>query len=354
MPINPKSFLYTHDTVTGVATIVLNRPQRMNALTFEVYRELGETFRDFADEPGVRAIVLTGQGKAFCTGGDVHDIIGPLLGRDADGMYEFTRMTCDVVEAMRACPRPIIAALNGTVAGAGAVLATAADLRVAAESARIAFLFTKVGLSGADMGMCWLLPRIVGFGRATELLMTGDFIDAAEAHRIGLYNRVVADDNVLEVALNLAEGLPSPAEVRIDYLITRLELHGQFGSDSYTVGLAGEGQALIEVIDKRPAEALDESNSQDLLTVQGTDKADNFLVRPLAVFALNSDATKSRSIEHLERISFDGNVNRGLVINGREGDDHFTLDDNATITTINGDDTGFYIAGDGFTYTSGW
>lgn len=207
MPINPKSFLYTHDTVTGVATIVLNRPQRMNALTFEVYRELGETFRDFADEPGVRAIVLTGQGKAFCTGGDVHDIIGPLLGRDADGMYEFTRMTCDVVEAMRACPRPIIAALNGTVAGAGAVLATAADLRVAAESARIAFLFTKVGLSGADMGMCWLLPRIVGFGRATELLMTGDFIDAAEAHRIGLYNRVVADDNVLEVALNLAEGL---------------------------------------------------------------------------------------------------------------------------------------------------
>jgi len=192
MPINPTSFLYSHDTTTGVATIVLNRPQRMNALTFEVYRELGETFRALANEPGVRAVVLTGQGKAFCTGGDVHDIIGPLLGRDADGMYEFTRMT---------------AALNGTVAGAGAVLATAADLRVAAESARIAFLFTKVGLSGADMGMCWLLPRIVGFGRATELLMTGDFIDAAEAHRIGLYNRVVADDNVLEVALNLAEGL---------------------------------------------------------------------------------------------------------------------------------------------------
>jgi enoyl-CoA hydratase/carnithine racemase len=207
VPISPKSFLYAHDTTTGVATIVLNRPQRMNALTFEVYRELGETFRDLADEPGVRAIVLTGQGKAFCTGGDVHDIIGPLFERDAEGLYEFTRMTCDVIEAMRGCPQPIIAALNGTVAGAGAVLATAADLRVAAESARIAFLFTKVGLSGADMGMCWLLPRIVGLGRATELLMTGNFIDAAEAHRVGLYNRVVTDDNVLEVALNLAEEL---------------------------------------------------------------------------------------------------------------------------------------------------
>jgi len=209
MPIHPQSFLYTHDTTTGVATIVLNRPQRMNALTFEVYGELRSTFRDLADEPGVRAIVLTGQGKAFCTGGDVHDIIGPLLERDAQGLYDFTRMTCDVIEAMRACPQPIIAALNGTVAGAGAVLATAADLRIAAESARIAFLFTKVGLSGADMGMCWLLPRIVGLGRAAELLMTGDFIDAPEAHRIGLYNRVVADDNVLEVALNLAEQLAS-------------------------------------------------------------------------------------------------------------------------------------------------
>jgi enoyl-CoA hydratase/carnithine racemase len=207
MPIQPTSFLYTHDAATGVATIVLNRPQRMNALTFEVYRELGETFRALAAADDVRAIVLTGQGKAFCTGGDVHDIIGPLLERDAEGLYEFTRMTCDVIEAMRACPQPIIAALNGTVAGAGAVLATAADLRVAADSARIAYLFTKVGLSGADMGMCWLLPRVVGAGRATELLMTGDFIDADEAFRIGLYNRVVADDNVLEVALNLAEQL---------------------------------------------------------------------------------------------------------------------------------------------------
>ena len=207
MSIHPTSFLFTFDDATGVATIVLNRPQRMNALTFEVYRELGETFRALAGADEIRAIVLTGQGRAFCTGGDVHDIIGPLLERDAEGLYEFTRMTCDVIEAMRACPQPIIAALNGTVAGAGAVLATAADLRIAAESARIAYLFTKVGLSGADMGMCWLLPRIIGTGRATELLMTGDFIDAAEASRIGLYNRVVADENVLEVALNLAEQL---------------------------------------------------------------------------------------------------------------------------------------------------
>jgi len=243
MTIDPKSFLYTHDAATGVATILLNRPQRMNALTFEVYRELGQTFRDLAAEPGVRAIVLTGQGRAFCTGGDVHDIIGPLLGRDAEGMYEFTRMTCDVIESMRACPRPIVAAINGTVAGAGAVLATAADLRVAAESARIAFLFTKVGLSGADMGMCWLLPRIIGFGRAAELLMTGDFIDAAEAHRMGLYNRVVADDHVLEVALNLAEGLARGPAYGLG--ITKQQLDEE-ADLSFTVALEREARAQAE------------------------------------------------------------------------------------------------------------
>ena len=133
----------------------------------------------------MRAIVLTGRGKAFCSGGDVHDIIGPLLSRDFQGLLEFTRLTCDLVRSMRACRRPVVAALNGTVAGAGAVIATACDIRIAAASARIAFLFTKVGLSGADMGAAWLLPRIVGAGRAAELLMTGDFISADEALRIG-------------------------------------------------------------------------------------------------------------------------------------------------------------------------
>jgi len=203
----PASFLYSHDTDTGVATLTLNRPDRLNALTFEVYGELLDTFRAVNTEAGVRAVVIAGAGKAFCSGGDVHDIIGKLVDRNADGLLEFTRMTCDLVVAIRQCSRPVVAALNGTTAGAGAVIAIACDVRIAAASARIAFLFTKVGLSGADMGAAWLLPRIVGFGRATELLMTGDFIDAHEAFRIGLCNRVVADGEALTAANAFAEQL---------------------------------------------------------------------------------------------------------------------------------------------------
>jgi enoyl-CoA hydratase/carnithine racemase len=179
-----------------VATITLDRPQSLNALTFEVYRELTETFLWLAGRPGVRAVVLTGTGRAFCTGGDVKDIIGGLVQRDRAALLEFTRLTCDLVRAMCALPRPIVASLNGTVAGAGAILAMASDLRIAADTAKIAFLFVKVGLSGADMGAAWMLPRIVGVGRATELLMTGEFIDPAEALRIGLYNRVVPGDRL--------------------------------------------------------------------------------------------------------------------------------------------------------------
>ena len=207
MALTPQSFVYQHDPETSVATIVLNRPERLNALTFEVYAELRDTFRALDTETGVRAIVITGAGRAFCSGGDVEDIIGALFERDLQRLVEFTKMTCDLILAIRECRRPVIGALNGTVAGAGAVIATACDIRVAAESAKIAFLFAKVGLSGADMGASWLLPRIVGQGRATELLMTGDFIDAAEAERIGLYNQVVNDERVLEVALSLAEKL---------------------------------------------------------------------------------------------------------------------------------------------------
>ena len=192
--MNPRSFRYGESG--AVATIALDRPDSLNSLTFEVYRELTETFRELAGRPGVRAVVLTGTGRAFCAGGDVKDIIGELLRRDAAGLHEFTRMTCDLVRAMRALPQPIVASLNGTVAGAGAILAIASDLRVAAETARIAFLFVKVGLAGADMGACHLLPRIVGLGRAAELLMTGDFIDAREALRIGLYNRVAPADRL--------------------------------------------------------------------------------------------------------------------------------------------------------------
>jgi enoyl-CoA hydratase/carnithine racemase len=188
--ITPASFRY--EEAGPLATLRLDRPQAMNALTFEAYRELTATFRALAARPDLRAIVLTGTGeRAFCTGGDVHDIIGPLLGRDPAALLAFTTLTCDLVRAMRALPQPIVASLNGTVAGAGAALALASDFRVAADTARIAFLFVKVGLSGADMGAAHLLPRLVGLGRATELLMTGDFIEAAEALRIGLYHRVV-------------------------------------------------------------------------------------------------------------------------------------------------------------------
>jgi enoyl-CoA hydratase/carnithine racemase len=200
----PASFL-REDSDSGVTTITLNRPDRLNALTFEIYDELRHTFRALSTEPGVRAVVITGTGKAFCSGGDVRDIIGRLIGREYRELLEFTRMTCDLVLAIRQCRRPVIAAVNGTTAGAGAVIAAACDIRIAAVSARIAFLFTKVGLSGADMGAAWLLPRIVGSGRAAELLMTGDFITAEEALRIGLYNRLVADGETLAAATAFAE-----------------------------------------------------------------------------------------------------------------------------------------------------
>ena len=210
MTLNPKSFDYALDSESGIATLTLNRPERLNALTFEVYRELTDTFVALDTEPGVRSVLITGKGRAFCSGGDVEDIIGKLFERDHVGLLEFTRLTCSLVAAIRTCRRPIVAALNGTVAGAGAVIATACDVRIANERAKIAFLFTKVGLSGADMGIAWMLPRIIGFGRASELLMTGDFIDAQEALRIGLYNRVVPaerlDDEARAFASKLAKG----------------------------------------------------------------------------------------------------------------------------------------------------
>jgi len=202
-----KSFLYDVDAKTSVATITLNRPERLNALTFEVYQELRDTFQRLDTEAGVRAIVITGAGRAFCSGGDVEDIIGALLGRDLEALQDFTRLTCDLILAMRRCRRPIVGALNGTVAGAGAVIAAACDIRIAAESAKIAFLFAKVGLSGADMGAAWLLPRIVGYGHATEMLLTGDFVDPKRAYEIGLYHRVVPQPQVLPEARAMAEKL---------------------------------------------------------------------------------------------------------------------------------------------------
>lgn len=203
--IAPQHFLYQFED--GVATLTLNRPDRLNALTFDVYRELKEVFLALDTESGVRAIVLTGAGRAFCSGGDVEDIIGALFARDFQGLLDFTRATGDLILAMIECRRPIVGALNGTVAGAGAVMATACDFRVASETAKIAFLFTKVGLSGADMGATWLLPRLVGLGRANAMLMTGDFTSAQEALAMGLYHQVVKPEETLAAATALARKL---------------------------------------------------------------------------------------------------------------------------------------------------
>ena len=201
----PKTFLYTQSD--GIATITLNRPERLNAITFEVYHELTDFLVTLRDEKDVRVVVITGAGRAFCSGGDVRDIIGELQGRDAEGLLEFTRLTCALIRNMRALPKPIIASLNGTTAGAGACIALASDIRIAAEEAKIAFIFVKVGLAGTDMGATYLLPRIVGLAKATELLMTGDFISAGEAERIGLYNRVVPRDQLAAATREFAEKL---------------------------------------------------------------------------------------------------------------------------------------------------
>jgi enoyl-CoA hydratase/carnithine racemase len=203
--IKPQNFQY--EMKGGVGVITLDRPDRLNALTFDVYRELKEVFLQLDREASVRSIVITGAGRAFCSGGDVEDIIGALFARGFQDLLEFTRATGDLILAMLECRKPIVGALNGTVAGAGAVIATACDFRVAGPKAKIAFLFTKVGLSGADMGASWLLPRIVGMGRATEILMLGDFVAPEEAQRIGLYHRLVEQEQVLSASLELAERL---------------------------------------------------------------------------------------------------------------------------------------------------
>lgn len=200
-----KPFLY--EVARGVATITLNRPDRLNALTFEVYAALRDTVGAMAQDHAVRALVITGAGRGFCSGGDVEDIISKLLGRPAAELREFTEMTGAVVRNLRTLPVPAIAAVNGACVGAGAVIALACDVRIAAETAKFGFVFPQVGLSGADMGAAYLLPRVVGHGRAMELLLTGDIIDAREAHRIGLANRVVAVDQVVPEATALANRL---------------------------------------------------------------------------------------------------------------------------------------------------
>ena len=195
------------DVSEGVAAITLRGEERKNPLTFDSYAELRDTFRDLAYAEDIKAVVLAGSGDNFSSGGDVRDIIGPLTEMDMSGLLRFTRMTGDLVKAMRACPQPVIAAIDGVCVGAGAAIAVASDIRLGTPRAKVAFLFTRVGLAGCDMGCCAMLPRIVGQGRASELLFTGRSMPAEEGERWGYFNRLVEPDALREEALALARGL---------------------------------------------------------------------------------------------------------------------------------------------------
>ena len=188
----------------GVVTLTLNRPERKNPLTFESYRELTDFFRACAFDDAVKTVIVTGAGGNFSSGGDVFEIIGPLIKMDTKGLTGFTRMTGDLVKAMRACPQPIVAAVEGICAGAGAIVAMASDIRLAATGAKVAFLFNKVGLAGCDMGACAILPRIIGQSRASELLYTGRFMTAEEGERWGFFSRIVTPEHILPQAQHLA------------------------------------------------------------------------------------------------------------------------------------------------------
>jgi len=226
--IKPRHFKWSVNDL--VATITLNRPERKNPLTLESYRELTDTFIALQTITDVRAVVITGAEGNFCSGGDVHDIIGRLVdmkrANETDRLLEFTQMTGDLVKAMRACPQPIVAAVDGICVGAGAILAMASDLRIGTERSKVAFLFVRVGLSGADMGACSILPRIIGHGRASELLFLGRAMNGVEAERWGFYNRISSPETVLadatELASTLAHG-PSAA-----HAMTKLCLHNEW------------------------------------------------------------------------------------------------------------------------------
>jgi enoyl-CoA hydratase/carnithine racemase len=238
--MRPKHFLWRTEGRVGVIT--LNRPERKNPLTFESYAELRDLFRALEHERSLNAVVLGGEGGNFCSGGDVHEIIGPLTRMKPPELLEFTRMTGDVVKAMRHCPQPVIAAVEGVCAGAGAILAMASDLRYAAPSAKVAFLFVRVGLAGCDMGACAILPRIVGQGRAAELLYTGRSMSAEEGLAWGFFNQL--SDNVfakaLEVAKTLAEG-PTAA-----HAVTKKMLHQEWavGVDQ-AIEMEAQAQAML-------------------------------------------------------------------------------------------------------------
>ena len=245
MSLDPSTLETSHfrwGFADGVGTITLDRPERKNPLTFDSYAELRDLFRALASTPEVRVVVLAGAGGNFCSGGDVHDIIGPLTKMDLDGLREFTRMTGDLVQAMRACPQPIVAAVDGVCAGAGAILAMASDLRLAAPDAKTAFLFTRVGLSGADMGACAILPRIIGHGRAAELLFTGRSMSADEGERWGFFSRIL--DDVHAEAQALARQLAA-GPVQAHY-VTKRQLDEEWAvTIEQAIDMEAEAQAQL-------------------------------------------------------------------------------------------------------------
>lgn len=237
----PTTFRYEEEA--GIGTITLNRPERLNALTFEVYAELRDLFPDLANRDSAKAIIITGAGRGFCSGGDVEAIIGELLKRDMPELLAFTRMTGALIRNIRSLPKPVIAAINGVAAGAGAVIALASDFRIAVPNASIAFLFTKVGLAGADMGAAYLLPRVVGLARATELLFLGERVGAEEALRIGLVNKVVPQEELMEEARTLARRLLDGPGFALGMTKTLLnqELDADFAA---AIEAEAEGQAI--------------------------------------------------------------------------------------------------------------
>jgi enoyl-CoA hydratase/carnithine racemase len=244
--MNPQSYAPEHflwSFADGVATVTLNRPERKNPLTFESYAELRDTFRALLYAPAVKAVVIAGAGGNFSSGGDVHEIIGPLTRMDMPGLIAFTRMTGDLVKAMRACPQPIVAAIDGVCAGAGAILAMASDIRLATPEAKTAFLFTRVGLAGCDMGACAILPRIIGQGRASELLFTGRTMSAQEGERWGFHNRLVAADALLEEAQALARSLA--AGPTFAHGVTKTQLSAEWNVSLETaIEMEAQAQAI--------------------------------------------------------------------------------------------------------------
>jgi enoyl-CoA hydratase/carnithine racemase len=234
----PQHFLW--EMRGAVAVVTLNRPDKKNPLTFDSYAELRDTFRALVDCDDVKAVVLRGAGDNFCSGGDVLEIIAPLTERDMKGLLAFTRMTGDVVKAIRACPQPVIAAIDGVCVGAGACLALASDLRIGTPEAKTAFLFVRVGLAGCDMGACALLPRIIGQGRAAELLFTGRSMSAEEGHRWGFFNRLCPRERLLEEALDLATKLA--AGPTFAHMMTKTMLNREWDM-SVEAAIEAEAQA---------------------------------------------------------------------------------------------------------------